>query len=304
MLKLFILTYGGILMIKEIQGKVLLSKNKLPSSWFGCRYLFNIYRGCEHKCIYCDSRSLCYRIENFDDLNIKVNAPSLLEKELKSRRKKGTIGTGSMSDPYTLSEKKYMLTRKCLEIISNYNYPVHITTKSNLILRDVDILSEINKIYASVAMTITTSDDVLSKIIEPYAPSSSERFKALGVLSSLGICTSITLMPVLPFLEDNEKNILEIVSKADYYGVRHIVPFLGMTMRDRQKAYFYKKLDENFPGIRDKYEKKFNDRYECLDNNIKKLNNSLFEACNKYNISLKMPSYDNKLTSIQLSFLK
>ena len=197
-----------------------------------------------------------------------------------------------------------MLTRKCLEIISNYNYPVHITTKSNLILRDVDILSEINKIYASVAMTITTSDDALSKIIEPYAPSSSERFKGLGVLSSLGICTSITLMPVLPFLEDNEKNILEIVSKADYYGVRHIVPFLGMTMRDRQKAYFYKKLDENFPGIRDKYEKKFNDRYECLDNNIKKLNNSLFEACNKYNISLKMPSYDNKLTSIQLSFLK
>lgn len=291
-------------MINEIQGKVLLSKNKYPSGWFGCNYLFNIYRGCEHKCIYCDSRSLCYRIENFDDLNIKINSASLLENELKSRRKKGTIGTGSMSDPYTLSEKKYMLTRKCLEIILKYNYPVHITTKSNLILRDADILSEINKIYASAAMTITTSDDALSKIIEPYAPSSSDRFKALGVLSSLGICTSITLMPVLPFLEDNEKNILEIVNKADYYGVKHIVPFLGMTMRDRQKAYFYKKLDENFPGIRDKYEKKYNDRYECLDNNIKKLNHLLLDACNKYNISLKMPSYDEKLTNIQLSFLK
>lgn len=291
-------------MIKEIQGKVLLSKNKYPSSWFGCRYLFNIYRGCEHKCIYCDSMSLCYRIENFDELNIKINSPSLLENELKSRRKKGTIGTGSMSDPYTLSEKKYMITRKCLEIISKYNYPVHITTKSNLILRDIDILSEINKIYASVAMTITTSDDSLAKIIEPYAPSSSDRFKALGVLSSLGICTSITLMPVLPFLEDDEKNILEIVNKADYYGVKHIVPFLGMTMRDRQKAYFYQKLDENFPGIRDKYEKKYKDNYKCFDNNMNKLGNLLLEACNKYNISLKMPSYDEKLTNIQLSFLE
>lgn len=291
-------------MIQEIQGKVLLSKNKYPSSWFGCKYLFNIYRGCEHKCIYCDSRSLCYRIENFDVLNVKINAPSLLEKELKSRKKKGTIGTGSMSDPYTLSEKKYTLTRKCLEIILKYHHPVHITTKSNLILRDLDIIAEINKIYASVAMTITTSDDNLSKIIEPAAPLSSDRFKALGVLSSIGICTSITLMPVLPFIEDNEKNILDIVNKADYYGVKYIVPFLGMTMRDRQKAYFYKKLDEHFPGIRSKYENRFHNRYKCYDNNIKKLGNILLEASNKYNISLKMPSYDKQLTNIQLSFLK
>lgn len=290
-------------MTKEIEGKILLSKNKYPSSWFGCRYLFNIYRGCEHKCIYCDSRSLCYRIENFDELNIKTNAPSLLEKELKSRRKKGTIGTGSMSDPHTLSEKKYMLTRKCLEIISKYNHPVHITTKSNLILRDLDILSEINKIYTSVAMTITTNDDNLSKKIEPGAPVSSDRFKALGVLSSIGICTSITLMPVLPFIEDNEKNILDIVNKADYYGVKYIVPFLGMTMRDRQKAYFYEKLDEHFPGVREKYEKKFQGKYKCYDNNIKKLGNILLEASSKYNISLKMPSYDEKLTNVQLSFL-
>ncbi|NME81811.1 radical SAM protein [Clostridium sp. SM-530-WT-3G] len=291
-------------MSKEIEGKILLSKNKSPSSWFGCKYLFNIYRGCEHKCIYCDSRGLCYRIENFDDLNIKINAPFLLEKELKSRRKKGTIGTGSMSDPYTLSEKKYMLTRKCLEIISKYNNPVHITTKSNLILRDIDILSEINKIYASVAMTITTYDDKLAKIIEPAAPSSSYRFKALGILSSAGICTCITLMPVLPFIEDNEKNILEIVDRANYYGVKYIVPFLGITMRDRQKAYFYKKLDENFPGIRFKYEMKFKDKYKCYDNNIKKLANTLLEASNKYNISLKIPSYDEKLTNAQLSFLQ
>ncbi|MGN0143954.1 MAG: SPL family radical SAM protein [Clostridium sp.] len=287
----------------EIDAKILLSRNKKPSGWFGTNYLFNIYRGCEHHCIYCDSRSLCYRIENFDELIVKKNAVTLLAKELKAKRKKGTIGTGSMSDPYTKSEKKYMLTRRCLEVIAKYNYPVHITTKSNLILRDIDILQEINKIYTSVAITITTSDDNLSSIIEPSAPSSSDRFKALGILSSIGICTSITMMPILPFIEDNEKNILDIVNKAQYYGVKHIVPYLGMSLRDRQRAYYYKSLDKNFPGIREKYEKRFGDRYNCSCTNVKKLRYILSEACSKYGISLKMPIYEEKISAVQLSML-
>lgn len=188
-------------MSKEIEAKSILIRNKQPSGWFGTSYLFNIYRGCEHHCIYCDSRSLCYRINNFDELIVKKNAVDLLKKELKSKRKKGAIGTGSMSDPYTKSEKDYKLTRGCLETISEYNYPVHITTKSNLILRDVDLLQEINKIYASVAMTVTTTDDKLAEIIEPGAPSSTDRFKAIGVLSSIGVCTSITMMPILPSIK-------------------------------------------------------------------------------------------------------
>ena len=290
-------------MIEEIEAKVLLSRNKKPSSWFGTNYLFNIYRGCEHQCIYCDSRSLCYQIENFDNLIVKKNSVELIKKELISKRKKGTIGTGSMSDPYTKSEKNYMLTRGCLEAIAEYNYPVHITTKSNLILRDIDVLQEINKIYTSVAITITTSDDNLSSIIEPSAPSSSDRFKALGILSSIGICTSITMMPILPFIEDNEKNILDIVNKASYYGVKHIVPWLGMSLRDRQRAFYYKSLDKNFPGIRKKYEKKYGDRYNCSCVNIKKLNSILSEACSKYDISLKMPIYEEKISAIQLSML-
>ncbi|NLK94204.1 MAG: radical SAM protein [Clostridiales bacterium] len=290
-------------MAKEIEAKVLLSRNKKPGNWFGTHYIFNIYRGCEHHCIYCDSRSLCYRIDNFDEVIVKKNAVELLRKELKSRRKKGTIGTGAMSDPYTKSEKDYLLTRGCLEAIAEYSYPVHITTKSNLILRDIDLLTEINKIYASVAMTITTSDDNLAHIIEPSAPSSTDRFKALGVLSSVGVCTSITMMPILPFIEDTEENILEIVNKADYYGVKHIVPWIGMSLRDRQRDYYYKALDKNFPGVREKYEKKYGDRYSCSSRNIKKLWNILSEACAKYKISLKMPSYEEKITSIQLSLL-
>ena len=287
-------------MIKEIEGKVLLSKNKKPSEWFGTHYLFNIYRGCEHRCIYCDSRSLCYRINNFDDLIVKKNAAELIRKELKSKRKRGTIGTGSMSDPYTISEKKYMLTRKCLEVISEYRSPVHITTKSNMILRDIDILEEINKIYASVAVTITTSDDKLARIVEPASPSSTDRFKALGVLSSIGICTSITMMPILPFLEDTEENIKDIVNKASYYGVKYIVPWIGMSLRDRQRSYYYDALDKNFKGIRDKYEKKYGDRYICQAQNYKKLNYLLKDECTKHNILLKMPSYENKITSMQL----
>ena len=153
-------------------------------------------------------------------MTIKVNAVEIIKKELKNRRKKGCIGTGAMTDPYTLSEKKYLLTRKCLEVISNYNYPIHITTKSNLILRDIDILEEINKTYASVAMTVTTTDDIIARKVEPFAPSSTDRFKALGILSAIVICTSITMMPILPFIEDTEENIVDIVKKADYYGVK------------------------------------------------------------------------------------
>jgi DNA repair photolyase len=291
-------------MTKEIEAKILLSKNKKPSSWFGTSYLFNIYRGCEHGCIYCDSRSLCYKVDNFDELIVKKNAVELLHKELKSKRKKGCLGTGAMTDPYTLSEKKYSLTRGCLEVIAEYNYPIHLTTKSNLILRDLDILQEINKIYASVAITITTTDDNLAKKIEPHAPSSTDRFKALGILSTLGICTSITMMPILPFIEDTEENIISIVEKADYYGVKHIVPWIGMSLRDRQRDYFYKNLDKNFPGIKEKYEKRFGDRYKCSGRNITKLNYALKNACAKYGISLKMPYYQEKVSSIQLGLLE
>lgn len=288
-------------MIKELEAKSMLSTCKKPSSWFGVNYLFNIYRGCQHQCIYCDSRSECYRIEDFNDLIVKTNAPDILRKQLKAKRKKGLVGTGAMGDPYTMAEKKYNLTQKCLEVIADLNYPVHIVTKSNLILRDIEILEEINKIYASVAMTITTTDDELSKKVEPYAPVSTDRFKALGVLSTIGICTSITMMPILPFIEDSKENIIDIVNKSSYYGVKHIVPWIGMSLRDRQRAYYYNKLDSLFPGTREKYEKKYGERYSCDANNSRKLYSILSEACDRYGISLKMPTYENKISSYQLS---
>jgi len=290
-------------MIKEIQAKTLLTNSKNPSSWFGVKYGMNIYRGCQHQCIYCDSRSECYRIENFNDVLVKVNAVEILRKELSKKRIKGTIGTGAMSDPYTFAEKKYMLTRKALEVIAEFRYPVNIITKSNLILRDIEILQEINKIHACVAFTITTTDDDLARKIEPGAPSPSERLKAMGILSELGITTCVTMMPILPFIEDTEANILDIVKQAKEYGAKNIVSALGMTLRDRQRAYYYEKLDLLFPGLRGKYEKKFGNNYGCGTNNSKKLKQLLNEACYKCGISTEMPSYYNKVSSVQLSFL-
>ncbi|MEA3446132.1 MAG: radical SAM protein [Bacteroidota bacterium] len=188
-------------MIKNITAKGILSALKNgPDPWFGISYNMNLYRGCQHQCIYCDSRSECYQIENFADILIKENAIELLAKALRNKRKKGTIGTGSMNDPYMPIEEKTYLTQQALKTIRHFRFPVHILTKSDLVLRDADIIKEISRVYAAVSFTITTADDNLSRITEPGAPESSKRFTAIKELSAKGIYTGIMLMPVLPFI--------------------------------------------------------------------------------------------------------
>ena len=240
---------------------------------------------------------------NFEDIIVKVNAPELLRNELSRIRKKGTIGTGAMSDPYVPVEKEYKLMRRCLEIISEFAYPVHICTKSNLVLRDIDILTEINKLYACVTLTVTTADDKLAEIIEPNAPLPSDRFKALGILSAMGIRTGITMMPILPFIEDNEENIENIVKKAADSGVMFIYPAFGMTLRDRQRLYYYEKLDIHFPGIRDKYEKSFGQKYSCSAGNMYRIKKVFYELCSRYGIETGMHSLEKENTAFQLNFL-
>ena len=234
-------------MIKEIQAKVLLSHVKQPDPWFGLKYGMNLYRGCQHQCIYCDSRSECYQIENFADILVKVNGIELLRKELASKRVKGTIGTGSMNDPYMPLERELNLTGRALKVIAQFGFPVHVITKSDLVLRDLDTLCEINRRYAAVSFTITTTDDELAKRLEPGAPLVSNRLRAIRVLANRGIHTGITMMPVLPFIEDSEDNITQIVQKAHEHGAAYIIPSFGMTLRDRQRAYYYEKLDRLFP---------------------------------------------------------
>lgn len=291
---------GMFRVIKEIIAKQMLSHIKNPDSWFGIKYNMNIYKGCQHGCIYCDSRSECYNIENFDDIIVKTNAVELLEREISRKKVKGTIGTGAMSDPYIPLEKHLKLTRKSLEIIRKYGFPVHIITKSNLVVRDKDILKEINRVYAAVSFTITTSDDELAKKIEPGAPLPSERFNAMKSIANEGIYTGVTMMPILPYIQDNEDNIISIVKKTTEYGGKYILPFMGVTLRDRQRVYYYNKLDKYFPGLRTKYESNFKNKYECISDESAKLYKKVKKISVQYGIKLNMDKYEDRVP-IQLS---
>jgi DNA repair photolyase len=278
-------------MIKEIRAKALLNSVRQPDDWFGLKYNMNLYRGCQHHCIYCDSRSACYQIENFSDVLVKSNAIDLLRDELSHKRVKGTIGFGSMNDPYMPIEVQRNLTRQALQVIAEFRFPVHIITKSNLVLRDLDILSEINQVYAAVSITITTADDALGKKIEPGAPKVSGRFNALQVLAENGITAGITLMPVLPFLEDDLDNIHQIVFQAHQAGVSYIIPSFGMSLRDRQRDYYYQKLDRLFPGLRQQYQRTYGDQYRVAARNPHLLESKFKDWCREFGIATRMPRY-------------
>ena len=281
-------------MIKEITAKVLLNPVKQPDDWFGLKYNMNLYRGCQHQCIYCDSRSECYQIENFSDVLVKANAVDLLRDELSRKRVKGTIGTGSMNDPYMPLEAKRNLTGQALQVINEYHFPVHIVTKSDLVLKDLDVLCEINRVYAAVSFTITTADDELAKKLEPGAPNVSYRLGAMKILADNGILTGVTLMPVLPFIEDNVENIRQIVTRAHEAGASYIIPSFGMSLRDRQRDYYYDKLDKLFPGLRGAYEKRFGFQYHVPANNSSELEKDFQELCERWRMPTRIPQFTAK----------
>ena len=274
---------------KLIESKVLLQRIKKGNQWFGYDYNINLYRGCLHGCIYCDSRSDCYEVGDFEEVKIKINALEILEKELASKRTKGIIGMGSMSDPYNPYEKKYELTRKSLIMMEKAGYGVFIITKSALVLRDIDLLKAINKkTKAIVSITITTIDDDLAKLIEPIVSSSSERFEALKVLNESGIDAGVLLMPILPFINDTEENVRGIVEKAYQSKAKFIYPWFGVTLRDSQREFFYGNLEKKIPGIKQKYEKKFDSKYACESPNAKQLYETLSLICRDKGILYKM----------------
>ncbi len=278
-------------MSHEVTAKTLLSSSKQPDPWFGIKYTMNLYRGCQHQCIYCDSRSECYQIENFADVIVKVNAIDLLKKELPRKRVKGTIGTGSMSDPYLPLEVTRRLTAQALEVIAERQFPVHVLTKSDLVLRDLDTLHTISHVYAAISFTLTTTDDELGKKVEPGAPVVSRRFTAMAQLANAGLLTGVLLMPVLPFIEDSPENIRAIVARAKDSGASYILASFGMTLRDRQRAYYYTQLDRLFPGLRQQYERQYGDRYSASARGARRLEQIFKEACERQGIATRMPFY-------------
>ena len=244
----------------------------------------NIYRGCTHGCIYCDSRSKCYGFTHeFEDIEVKINAPQLLEKALKSKRKKCMIGTGAMCDPYLHIEENLKLTRKCLELIDQYEYGVAVQTKSTRVLRDMDLLKSINdKTKAVVQMTMTTYDETLCKILEPNVSTTKERFEALLQFKEAGIPTVVWLTPILPFINDTEENIRGILEYCVEAGVKGIICFgMGVTLRDGNREYFYKALDKHFPDIKNKYIRTYGNAYDIPSPNNEKLLEIFKEVCEK-----------------------
>lgn len=244
----------------------------------------NIYRGCTHGCIYCDSRSKCYGFTHeFEDIEVKINAPQLLEKALKSKRKKCMIGTGAMCDSYLHIEENLKLTRKCLELIDQYEYGVAVQTKSTRVLRDMDLLKAINdKTKAVVQMTMTTYDETLCKILEPNVSTTKERFETLLQFKEAGIPTVVWLTPILPFINDTEENIREILEYCVEAGVKGIICFgMGVTLRDGDREYFYKALDKHFPGIKNKYIRTYGNAYDIPSPNNEKLLEIFKEVCVK-----------------------
>lgn len=247
----------------------------------------NLYRGCTHGCIYCDSRSKCYGFTyDFEDIEVKQNAPELLEKALRSKRKKCMIGTGSMCDPYMHCEEKLMLTRRCLELIDKYEFGLAIQTKSNRILRDLDLLKSINeKAKCVVQMTLTTYDEELCKLIEPHVCTTKERVEALKVFRDNGIPTVVWLSPILPFINDTKENIEGILDYCIEAKVHGIICFgMGLTLREGDREYYYAALDRHFPGLKAKYQKKYGHAYELPSERNDELMKVFRETCHKHGI--------------------
>ena len=250
----------------------------------------NIYRGCSHGCIYCDSRSRCYQFTHpFEDIEVKQNAPELLEAALKSKRKKCMIGTGSMSDPYMHCEEQLRLTRKCLEIILRYGFGATVITKSDRILRDIDLLEEINRESRCVVqMTLTTYDDNLCGIIEPNVCGTKRRIEVLEEMQKRGIPTVVWLTPILPFINDTEENIRAILDECVRVGVKGIICFdMGLTLRDGDREYYYAALDRHFPGMKQRYISSYGNSYELPSPNAKELMKLFVEICEEHDILCK-----------------
>ena len=247
----------------------------------------NLCRGCLHGCIYCDSRSTCYQINHdFEDIAIKANAPELLEKALRSKRRKCMIGTGSMSDPYLPQKDVLALTRRCLELIAQYDFGATVLTKSDLVLRDLELLKQINRQQkAVVQMTLTTFDESLCRIIEPHVCTTARRAEVLRILHENGIPTVVWLTPLLPWINDTEENLRGILQYCIEAHVTGIVCFgIGLTLRDGNREYFYRALDRHFPALRRRYEQTFGEAYEIVSPNHVRLMRIFHETCSAHGI--------------------
>lgn len=261
----------------EIEAKSLLTR------WNG----MNLYRGCTHGCVYCDSRSRCYRFDHsFEDVAVKRNAPELLEKVLRTRKKPFIVSTGSMSDPYQPCEENLRLTRRCMELIDRYGFGASVITKSDRVLEDLNLFESVHhKAKSVLQMTLTVSDDALSRILEPKVCATSRRYEVLKEFQKRGIPCVVWMTPFLPFLTDTEENFTRLMEYCLDAGVKGIVCFgVGMTLRDGNREYYYQALDRYFPGLRDRYRETYGNAYHIVSVNHERLMAKFHSLCERYGI--------------------
>ncbi|HEY40246.1 MAG TPA: radical SAM protein [Dehalococcoidia bacterium] len=286
--------------IREIEAKSILRKHRRVDSWFVSCYGMNLYRGCSHACAYCDGRSETYNTKGDfgQDIDVKVNAIEVLRRELDPRRKRVPLKRsyimlgGGVGDSYQPVEKKYLLTRRVLELIREYDFPVHVLTKSTLVTRDVDIIKEIDRqSRAIVSMSFSTADDTLAAIFEPGVPSPTERLETLRYFKNEGIACGMFLLPVIPFITDTTESIENTVKKASETGVDFII-FGGMTLKDgRQKDHFMAVLKEHRPELILKYQAIYlgNRWGQATAGYYDSLNRTFYRAARKYRVPVRMP---------------
>mgnify|MGYP005779777139 CR=1 FL=1 len=274
-----------------IPAKHILIRSK-STAWFGTDHTVNLYRGCCHGCLYCDSRSDCYRNPNFDRVTAKADALRILRDELARKVRPAFIAMGAMSDPYNPFEEELLLTRHALELIDAYDCGVSVDTKSDLIVRDIDLYQSIQAHSPVICkLTVTTVDEDLAAKVEPRAPSPARRLAAVRSLAQAGLFCGVLLMPVLPFLEDRPEQVLSVVDRSADAGAKFIYPGFGVTMRQGQREYFLRELDRAFPGehLSRRYLARYGDRYRCPSPRARELWEVFAARCRERGLLYQMP---------------
>lgn len=276
--------------MEYLSAKTILHRNK-STAWFGTDYTMNLYRGCCHGCIYCDSRSECYGVEDFDTVRAKADALRILRDELRRKVKPGIAGMGSMSDPYNPFEETERLTRHALELLDAYSFGAAAATKSDLITRDIDLYRSIARHSPVICkITVTTADEALAAQIEPGAPGPERRLAAVKALTDAGIFAGVLLMPVLPFLEDGVEQVLAVVDGAARAGARFVYPAFGMTMRPGQREHYLAALERLYPGqgLAERYCRRYGSRYECASPRAARLWEAFQKRCRETGLLYEM----------------
>lgn len=275
--------------MEYVKTRTIMTKSDQGKRWFGIDYHMNLYKGCSYGCIYCDSRSDAYHIDDFEKIRSKENALEILEEELSSKQYKGVVSFGTLSDPYNEKEEKYKITRGALELIKKYGFGVSIDTKSDLILRDLDLLKEIQKNNnVIIKMSITTFDDELAKFLEPHVISSTKRFQVLKTLRENDIFAGVLMTPVLPFVTDNEENIKKMVELATRNKASFIYTKMGMTLRKKVREYYYEHIDKLYPGLSSDYQSVYEKNLVCNPLRYKDLLELFVNECSKNDILCDM----------------